>query len=119
MPDFETYEQLAEQVDLNGGVMTATMGQLRDVHGAGKLGSYVVSAIHEQLDSLGLGHAPVEMPRDQWERVLVYRKRTPVGRVVQAVVSVTKESDSILKEAVGNNGQSSDIIRRIRELVCD
>jgi len=65
MDNFETYEDLAQLVDHNGGIVTAVMGGMRDIHGAGKLGSIVVTAIHERLESLGLGHAPVELPTNQ------------------------------------------------------
>jgi len=119
MADFGSYEELAEQVDQNGKIVTAVMGELRDSHGAGKLGSIVVTAIHERLDSLGLGHAPAELPTNQWERVIIYRKGSAVARLIEAVIAVGEESDSVLKEAVGKNGRSSDIVRRIRELVCD
>jgi hypothetical protein len=117
--NFSTYEELADAVDQNGGLIVADMGKLRDTHGAGKLGSIVVNAIHEQLESHGLGHAPAELPTYQYERAIIYRKGAPVGRVVDAVTRIGDRSESILKEAVGKNAQSSIIVQRIRELVCD
>jgi hypothetical protein len=44
------YEQLAEAVEKNRGVLTFQMGKLRDIHGAGKLGVNVIENIHDELD---------------------------------------------------------------------
>ena len=117
--NFTSYEELAQAVDQNGGLVVADMGRLRDAHGAGKLGSMVVYAIHEQLESHGLGHAPAELPTFQNERAIVYRKGTPVGRVIDAVTRIGDRSETILKEAVGKNSQSNALLQKIRELVCD
>ena len=117
--DFHTYEELAQAVDQNGGLAVAEMGRLRDVHGVGKLGSVVVNAIHEQLESHGLGHAPAELPTYQHERVAIYRKATAMGRVIDAVTRISDRTEVILKEAVGKNSHSSTVLQKIRELVCD
>ena len=96
------------------------MGLLRDVHGAGKLGSIVVSGIHDRLESLGLGHTPQELPTYQWERAIIYRKKgTPVAQMIQAVNSRDEKSDAVLREFANKNSQANDIVKRIKELVCD
>jgi len=114
-----TYEDLGKVVDERGGVITAEMALLRNVHGAGKLGAIVVTAIHEQLESHGLGHAPGDLPTFQWERVIIYRKGTPVARVIEAIIAVNDRSDTILRESIGASGEARAIIQKIRELVCD
>jgi predicted transcriptional regulator len=115
--NFSSYPELAKAVDQNDGVMVAEMGKLRDIHGAGKLGSVVVSAIHEQLESHGLGHAPGELPTFQHELAIIYRKATPVGRVIEAITNINGRSDAVLKDAVGGN--SEFILQKIKELVSD
>ena len=72
-----TYSSLAAAVDQNQGVCVFTMGMLRDVHQAGKLGSTVVQNISKSLNDLGLGHSPTELFTDQWKSVIVYRRGQP------------------------------------------
>ena len=112
-----TYHDLAATVDQSGGVLSLEMGVLRDVHGAGKLGSIVVAAIHDKLGGLGLGHAPMdELPRDQWRRVLVYRKGTPVARLIEAALSIDEHSDATLREFASKDNKAEGIVQRIKEL---
>jgi hypothetical protein len=118
--EMKTYQDLADAVDQNGNVLGIEMRVLRDVHGAGKLGTIVVASIRERLESLGLGHAPAdELPRDHWRRVLIYRKGTQVARLIEAANSASEDSDKILREFANKDSKASEIVQRVRELVCD
>ena len=113
------YAELAGLVDQNAGVMTVEMGVLRDVHKAGKLGSIVVAGIHERLESLGLGHVPPELPTYQDQRAIVYRKGTPVARLINALTSINEHSDRVLRDFASKDRRSNEIVQKIREMVCD
>lgn len=98
-------------------VMTVDMGTLRDIHGAGKLGVHVVKNISEELELHGLGHYPEELPQDQWQNARIFRAGTPVAKVIRAVMSPDEKGDKILRDLGG--GEASDVLKKIRELVCE
>jgi hypothetical protein len=112
-----SYEELAEATAAEGGLLTLDMVKLRDIHGAGKLGVHVVQNISDRLDGLGLGHQPDVLPQQQWERVRIYSRGSPVGRVIEAAHTVDDKSDAILRE-IGKN-DADELLKKIRELVCD
>lgn len=115
---FKNYDELAQVIESRHGVMTCLMQELRDAHGAGKLGVNVVANISDALEHRGLGHFPDPLPVNQWEKARIYRRGTPVGDVIRAVLAVDDEkSDDVLRSIAGNTG--NDIIKKIRELVCD
>lgn len=54
------------------GVASASVKQLRDISGAGRMGRKVAQTVSEDLASAGIRHLPVEIPQDQNERVLMW-----------------------------------------------
>ncbi|MGO9699984.1 MAG: hypothetical protein ACLPX7_12065 [Xanthobacteraceae bacterium] len=113
----KNYDDLAKAVRDAGNVLSCDMGTLRDVHGAGKLGIHVVRNISEELERHGLGHYPEELPQDQWKYARIYKLGTPVARVIRAVTSPDEKSDKVLRDIGG--GEANDVLKKIRELVCD
>ena len=93
------------------------MGTLRDIHGAGKLGIHVVRNISEELERHGLGHFPEELPQEQWKRARIYKLGTAVAKVIRAATSTDEKSDAVLRNIGG--GEANDILKKVRELVCD
>ena len=112
-----TYEKLAAKVSNYGGVLTMQMSELRDIHGAIRLGANVVAGISESLSDQGLGHFPQELPLEQSYTVRVYKKIHQVGRIIEACLQPGEKSDKVLRSMVDTD--SDDIIRKIRERVCD
>ena len=117
--DITTYDDLSQHVDAEEGILLMSMGDLRDVHGAGKLGSNVVAGIADKLASVGLGHSPASLPTSQWGRALIYRKGSPLARLIEAINEPSDKSIEVLKEVGTRSSEASDTLRRIRELVCD
>jgi hypothetical protein len=113
----KNYDDLAKAVRDEGNVMTCQMATLRDIHGAGKLGIHVVRNISEQLEHHGLGHYPEELPQDQWKSARIYRLGSPVAKLIRAATSVDDRSDKVLRDMAG--GEADDVLKKIRELVCD
>jgi hypothetical protein len=117
MAQFSSYDELIDWLGENDGVITCQMGSLRDAHGAGKLGINVVANIKEELEGRGLGHIPSELPQNQYAAVRVYKKSSPVGKIIDAVGTIDDRSDKFLRSMSKN--ESEKILKKIRELVCE
>lgn len=113
----ETYDKLAKEIEANGNIMTVEMGRLRDCHGAGKLGVNVVSNIQEELDARGIGHYPVELGYNQWEKAKLFKKGTAVANLVGSVLKLDDESNAYLRSV--SNDKLAKRWKKIKELVED
>jgi hypothetical protein len=112
-----TYDDLRKQVESEEGIYTTTMEELREIHGAGRLGQHVRSAISSSLMANGLGHLPTELPAYQESSVRVFRLGTPLADVVNAVINPSTGGDQVLRQVAASKGQ--EIIKQIRQLVCE
>lgn len=119
MPDeaFADLDELAQELVRNNGVLTVEAWQVRDAYGAERLGAQVRANITASLRGRGIGHYPEEFPDRQWTPVRLYKVDTPAGRLVDAVLHPAASSDQTIREAGG--GQATQILSRIRELVCE
>jgi hypothetical protein len=114
---FSDYEGLRKQVEAEGGLHTTTMEVLRELHGAGRLGKHVRDAISGELAAHGVGHLPEELPAYQEMQVRIYRLGTPIADVANAVLHPNAGGDQVLRQMGAAQGQ--DILKKIRELVCE
>lgn len=108
---------LAKKVTENGGVLTVKMQEVRDAYGSERLGRNVRSGIHDLLDQIGIGHVPKRLPVYQWKPVRLYRRSSPVGKLIRAALNPGENRDETLLKAAGGDAES--ILRKVRELVCD
>jgi hypothetical protein len=115
--EMKSYEEVSDFVDKNDGIATFEMWQLRDAHGAGKLGINVVANISEELEKRGLGHQPRSLPQNQNESARVYRRGSTVGKIMEATRKVDAEADRFLRAISAND--AADTLKKIKELVCD
>lgn len=113
-----TYDELDQAVKAQGDILTCGMGTLRDMHGAGKLGTHVVANISDELERRGLGHYPTDLPVNQWENVKIYRRGSQVGNFIRALGSFEAKDDDLLRSLTGKNSPN-EVLKKIRELVCD
>ena len=111
----KSYDELAQQVQEQGYISVFDMGTLRDLEGAGKLGKYVRSSISKALASHGLGHFPEDLPIYQHEEVRVFRRDSPVGRVVDAVLHPSAKGDVVLRLLTGNDDHER--LEQIRQIL--
>jgi len=114
---FESFEELRDTVQESGGVLTISMEDMRDAHGAGRLGVHVRSAISKGLQGLGLGHYPPELPAYQEQYVRVYRLGSPIADLIDAVIEPSPGRDEYLRRAVGGDAEAT--LAKVRELVCE
>ena len=115
--DYTTMEEIRDHVLNSEDVLTLRMGQLRDAHGAGRLGVHVRENISKRLRSLGLDHYPRQLPGDQNNLVRLYRQGTPTATAIDAVLNPSVAHDDELRELVAGNADA--ILDQIREIVCD
>jgi hypothetical protein len=114
------WDEIKQTVEKNGGVVTLTMEQLRDAHGAAKLGVNVRKQISSTLAGMGLGHIPEELPTYQYQQVRIYKKGTPVGEIIDTVLVPGEQNDVKLTEQFGSAPVDHlAIIQKIRELVAE
>ena len=112
-----TWEDIRARLDVEN-TFTATMGDLRDIHGAGKLGQHVASAISKKLAQMGVGHIPAGLPLAQNDQVRLFLHGTPIGTLISMVLTPGEANDSRLLEYVEENGTShAEIINQIRDLI--
>lgn len=112
-----SYDALRAQVDADGGLYTTTMEELREIEGAGRLGQHVRNSISGSLAANGMGHLPAELPAYQESSVRVYRLGTALADVINAVQKPSSPGDQILRQVGTSDAQ--DVIKKIRQLVCD
>ncbi len=114
-----SWDDIKDDVESNGNILTVTMERLRDAHGAAKLGIHVRTAISSHLAGIGLGHIPQDLPAFQHELVRLYKNGTPVGELVTTVLTPGEQGDSKLSEQFAGKTDYSEIIQKIRELVVE
>ena len=107
-------------VENNGNVKTFTMEELRNACGAAKLGVHVRNTIASTLAGMGLGHVPVMLPTYQEELVRIYKRGTPVGDLIETVLTPGGQSDAKLAEQFAGGGVDyAAIVQKVRELVAE
>lgn len=113
-----TLAEINDQLEKNGNLLSITMEQLRDAHGAGRLGAHVREEISQRLAGMGIGHVPQELPSYQHELVRLYKRGTPIGQIIEIVLSPGEQHDRILLERFSTQAPDyAAIIEKIRELV--
>ncbi|MEW6048431.1 MAG: hypothetical protein AB1609_18465 [Bacillota bacterium] len=129
----EELDGIAQRVREHRGLLSVTMGELRDAAGFGKLGSNVVQRISQELANRGIRHFPRHLPTYQWEVVRLYESDSVAARLIKAAVTPGREEDEVLRKALSvwqrrnsvgtapDNGQeeSREPIERIRELLME
>jgi hypothetical protein len=112
-----TWGDLRRLVEASDGLVVTTMEQLRDIKGAGRLGKHVRDAISKDLAAAGMGHLPSVLPEYQEREVRIYVLGWRISDVVNAVYSPSADGDQLLREMGASRAQ--EIVRKLRELVCD
>lgn len=113
-----SWAEIKEAVEKHGNVVTVTMEELRDASGKDKLGVHVREEIRKTLAGMGLGHIPQELPNYQHEPVRVYKKGTPIGELIDLVLTPGQQNDNKLAAQFdAEDVDYASIVQKIRELV--
>lgn len=110
-----TYDEIREELNRCGGVLTIDMGKLRDAHRARKLGVLVREGISKELRSRGINH--MELPSYQEDTVRIWLMGSPAGDLIEAVLRASPDSDQRIRDAVQSD--AAETLAKIRELVSD
>ena len=114
------WDAVKTKVESAGGVVTVTMEELRDASGAGKLGVHVRGEISRTLASMGFGHVPTELPSYQQELVRIYKRGTPIGDLIETVLTPGGQNDQKLSERFAESGPDyAAMVAKIREFVAE
>lgn len=119
--EISDFDELNEAVKGNGDLLTIRVRELRDIHGAERLGSIVRENISKELEARGIGHFPEELPANQYEFVRLFKKGTPVGQLIGAVTCLDGDenevaaSEALVKERAASESQK--VLDKIRELL--
>ncbi len=105
----ERFADLASEVREGGGCRSVTMGDLRDMVGAGRLDSGPVIEIGFNLRHVGLRSGRLSTHQDDW--VLVYDVASPVGRIVTAAQGGMADADEHLRDAAKELARSEAKLR--------
>lgn len=111
----KTYDELRRQVTEEDGVLGTTAQVLRDIEGAGRLGSTVRAETSQKLQAHGLRHLPADLPQYQEQEVIVYMASGPVAAVVNAVLNPSVSTAKVLRQLADENAQET--LDKIRHLV--
>jgi len=112
---YDDLDELAEAVK-KVGILSLPMEEVREAHGAGRLGVTVRLNISKKLDGLGIGYYPLVLPDSQRDWVRLTHKGTAIADLVNAVLDPSEANDDRLLDAVNNEDQR--VLQQIRELVC-
>jgi hypothetical protein len=80
-----TWAELLRSVEDSHGLKRVTMGDLRALEGAQRVGKHVLTSIATKLSQLGLGHLPDELPNRQDQPVMLYQVGTPAADAIRAI----------------------------------
>jgi hypothetical protein len=115
-----SWDEIKQKVEKNQNVVTLNMEELRDAHGVAKLGVNVRAEISSTLAGMGLGHIPVELPSWQSEQVRVYKKGTPVGELIDTVLTTGEQNDGKIVNQFAKPGTDyAAVVRKIRDMVAE
>lgn len=111
------FAAIEREVREAGDLAIIEMWRIREAGGWAKLGVNVIQALSNDLDEAGMGTLPPDepLPLDGGMPVRVYRQRSNVGQIVDAVTRPTGRGDEALRRMAADD--SSEILVKIRQLV--
>ncbi|MEQ1929856.1 MAG: hypothetical protein ABL957_04885 [Parvularculaceae bacterium] len=109
------FDDLLADVKANGGVVTIGMWKLRNLQGAGKLGTRVIEKIDSELAKRGLRHLPAVLLPDQHEPVRIFLGAGQVGKLIEAAHEISPNADDVLRGYA--EAASGSLRERIEEVI--
>jgi hypothetical protein len=124
-PEFlNKLDAIQKKVKDADGVLTVSMKELKELHGALRLKELVRESIAEhlkykQIGFVGVGPGYDELPNSENEWVRLYMKGTPVARIVEAVLLKGNGGDQQLRELASSSSAvtTQDIIQKMKLLI--
>jgi hypothetical protein len=110
-----TPDEIRKAVEASGDVLTLPMEAVRDAFKYDRLGRNARTLISNQLEGLGLGHFPTELPDRQWIPVRLFKLGSPMADLIDAALHPSEEHDQELRNAVTSG--DSETIKKIKALL--
>ena len=116
---YANMEEIVEAVEADANLTIVRLGELREALGYSRLGSNVLREIADELKKANLGYFPQwrldenDQPR-QHDEVRVYKTRSALGDLIDAVLEPSAKNDERLRAAGGND---AEILSQIRKLL--
>lgn len=103
MQTYKSMDDIKSAAEAQGGLIVASLLELREAMGYGRLGERVLSHIARELENQGLGYYPAHVLEDnptprQHEMVRIYIKSSKLGEMVSSVLSPSEHGDELLRE---------------------
>jgi hypothetical protein len=114
---YKSLAEIASAVDAQDGLMTLFMWQVRDAHGAGRLGVNVCTEIASEFEELGIRHNPSKIPSEQGTMIRLWRAKSAVDKLIRAARKVGYEYDEELRSAAA--GEARSVLAKVAALVSD
>ena len=114
----DSYKAVAGRVRSDDGISTISMFTLREVHGTERLGVNVVKQISEKLNEVGIAHEPWELPTDQSAIVLLFEKKSVLGRVLHLISNIDEETDEKIYKLIDADGAQGKL-QEIKAIISD
>jgi len=103
-----TYASVIKALEKSGNVQSVSMKSLRVVEGKKRLGSDVRRKISDKLAEYGIAHLPTELPDGQDHWVLLYKRDSPGGVIIETFLRTSEDEDQI---------KAVQTLRKIRALI--
>ena len=120
--DFQDIEDICNNVKNKGGIMTVSMGDLRDAYGVAKLGIHVLNSIEEELSKRAI-KIRGKLTLSQWDYVRLYHSDSEFNKLVEAYENLTEDSDNYLRKLTNKNEEECTKLKRkiseIKDIVDD
>lgn len=111
------FDEIKKRVDDKGGVLSVQMKELREAHGASKLGNNVINEIQALLAEKGIGHSPADLPTAAGRRV---RLHTLMSRLKDSIDEnnglFSEKHDEAVRKSVSIDNYAR-MIEKIRAIV--
>lgn len=107
------FDEIKKRVDDKGGVLSVPMKELREAHGASKLGNNVVNEIQAILAEKGIAHSPADLPTAAVKKVRLY---TLMSRLKDSVAANNGLFSEKADEAVRKSVMLDDYARMVEDI---
>ena len=120
--DWETqrkarWQELREEVEARGGLLTVDMKRLRKLDLSGRLGPFVVQSIARELKSVGLRHT--KLGDQQFDQVRLVVADGPADKLLNAALHRGEAEDRVLRQALKGGREYKEFADQVRELIAN
>lgn len=109
------FDELDEWVLEEDNLVTVSGVGLRNAAGWSRMTEGTVAFIEDELKKRALGCFP-RLSADRHAEFRIYKKGSPLGNLIEAVLQPTDSGDKLLRES--SSGAAQEILRKIERLVC-